>query len=340
MNELNCTIQQITWHDTFRLIPIPVVSIIGIFTNGLNIAVFMNHRMKNSTFKYMFVISINDFIYLTLCSILSIDFCNNCSVKYTYVYSFYLLYIDDYLTSCLAIYCILIEIVISYQRYSIITNKKYKETISFKLLLFVLLIIALLFYFPMIFLKEIKKCQNGFQLIYKNKSSEIVYIVISFARIFLGVLVLSAINILNGIKFSKMYHNKLLVKNERRTTKNAISAQQQSTVNSFVNDKLKESKANRNMTLMVIFSCALNFIGMIPHNLMRVLKYFISWNSNVDYNEQQWFLHVEMMSTCVLLLSHAVTIFVYYYFNPLFHSILVGYFRRFFMFFYRKINVY
>ena len=41
--------------DIIRLIPIPLICIMGMVTNGLNTAVFLNSKMKNTTFKFQVV---------------------------------------------------------------------------------------------------------------------------------------------------------------------------------------------------------------------------------------------------------------------------------------------
>lgn len=324
-------INSLATSDIIRLIPIPLVTTFGAITNGLNIAVFANSKMQISTFRYMLATSINDFIYLTFCMFLSLDYCVNCSSKTSYIYSVYLLLLDDYFTSCQAVYCILIEIVLSIQRYKIVTNKTSKEVIPYKVVLTLLLIPSLVSYLPILFVKEIKSnTANGlinYQLIYKkngnsDKLCQTVYLILSTIRMVLGVFVLSFINIKTGIRFSKIFHNKITIKNELQRmsmrTYQHTSKLRQTSFTLF--DCLREIRASRNMTLLVMVTCALNFAGMLPHILVRFLKF-------TELIKEEWFLDLELTSTTFLLFSHSVTFFVYFNFNCMFHSILINYFR-------------
>lgn len=340
--------------DFFRLAFIPLVCVCGMFTNLFNIIVFTNPRMKNSTFRYMLAISLNDFVYLFFCAPLSIDFCLSChQIKYTQQYAIYLLYLDDYFTSGQAIFCILIEIVLSIERHKIITNKK-TLAISYKWIMCFMFIVSALFYFPIIFLKTRYECEPSSVVILEftdkaNEESELyesIYLIPTMLRLLLGVIVLSMINFRNLAQFSKMFLNKkALIKNEpKRPTLYDIKSekqsqpaqqqlpQQQQQVMSPI-DSLKEMKASRNMTLMVVFTCGLNFVGMLPHSLMRVMKL------SSDLEQRYWFSDFEMVTTAILLMSHSCTFFVYYCFNSMFYSISKRCFRKVCFIFYRRINV-
>lgn len=41
-------------------LPLPLVCLIGVITNALNIVVFLNPKMKDISFKYMLAISVAD----------------------------------------------------------------------------------------------------------------------------------------------------------------------------------------------------------------------------------------------------------------------------------------
>ena len=57
---INSTITFNTYSSLLPYLPLPLVCLFGIITNSLNIAVFLNPKMKDSSFKYMLIISISD----------------------------------------------------------------------------------------------------------------------------------------------------------------------------------------------------------------------------------------------------------------------------------------
>ena len=138
----------------------PVVCIFGVIANGLNIAVFLNSKMQDVSFRYMLAISVSDLIYLVLCSYVSFLSCTDCSFTNNYATAFYSIVIDDYLTSCLGIFALFLDITLSLQRFFILKNKPFCNKLSYKTIIFVLLIIAFLYYMPVLFFKDIVKIQN------------------------------------------------------------------------------------------------------------------------------------------------------------------------------------
>ena len=135
---------------------IPVICSFGIFTNILNIMVFLSPKLKDQSFKYLLAISISDLIYLSICSITFYIFCASfCSFNQTLASKIVNLYLFDYFTSCLAIYSILIEIFLSLQRFFILINKPLSKKFTFKTVLVTLFLISIIYYFPIILLKDI-----------------------------------------------------------------------------------------------------------------------------------------------------------------------------------------
>lgn len=141
----------------------------------------------------------------------------------------YTVLIDDYFTSSLAIFCILLEIFLSLQRYMILTNRKMLTNLSYKIVIPVIFIISLLYYAPFLFRKNILSTtvnyySNGtlttsiksysltFTAFGSSTAGKIIPIFLTVLRIFLGTIVLSLINILNALKFRERFNKRLQIK--------------------------------------------------------------------------------------------------------------------------------
>jgi hypothetical protein len=132
--------------------------IFGCITNAINISVFMNSKFKDKIFDYLLLMSMSEFIYLLLIIFMAIPFAIYGSIdsgKFTMYYKFY---VDDYFTSCLAIFNLFIEISISFHRYLIVSNKKFCSLLRNRspyLVSFILFTISIIFYSPEVILREI-----------------------------------------------------------------------------------------------------------------------------------------------------------------------------------------
>lgn len=144
----------------------------------------------------------------------------------------YIILIDDYFTSCLAIFSILIEIVLSLQRYLILINKATFQKISHKWIICILFLISLLYYLPMLFRKNILSTKinyltNGTVFVRTSYSiintdfgsspaGKTVPIVLTIIRIFLGTFLLTFVNIINTFKFRKRFNKRMQIKLKMR----------------------------------------------------------------------------------------------------------------------------
>jgi len=280
-------------------------------TNGLNTAVFLNSKMKNTTFKFMLAISINDFFYLLFCVFTTIIFCENCSsIRYTYFFSLYLLIVANFLGPCLAMFTIFTDIILSIHRFYIITNKKHWIWTKPKWILFIISVISIIFYLPLLFLKRIDANENILE--FTNSISEYVYLSIHIIRFILSVIVLSILNIINFYKYKSMNYNKLGIM--KRLT---LDANQRFSIG----NNFKEIKLNRKMSLMVITICIISIIGNLPYFLHKIFE--TNLIIKID-----WINYFELFALSVLFLSRSVSIFVYFYYNKMFYSILIKYFCK------------
>ena len=297
--------------DIIRLIPIPLICIMGMITNGLNTAVFLNSKMKNTTFKFMLAISINDFFYLLSCVFITIAFCENCSsIRNSYFYSLYLLIVANILGPGLAMFTIFTDIILSIHRFYIITNKKHWIWTKPKWILFITFLISIIFYLPVSFLKIINPDKNILE--FTHTLSEYVYLSIHIIRFILSVIVLAILNIVNFYKYKSMNYKKLGIM--KRLT---LDANQRFSIG----NNFKKIKLNRRMSLMVITICIISIIGNFPYFLHKIFE--TNLIIKID-----WIKYLELFALSVLFLSRSVSIFVYFYYNKMFYSILIKYFCK------------
>ena len=200
----------------------PIICLFGMITNILNIIIFLNSQMKDSSFKYMLAISISDLFYLSILSYQFIGYCDECSFNRNYLLQIYTFVFDQYLSRCLAIFNILAEIFLSIQRYTVLINRQYLRQTTHKWLIISLFVISLLFYMPLLFFKQIIEIKNslnftsdvsGSSLQYNQLGEsyigEIIPIILTSIRIFLGTFILTAINILNATELRRRFNHSI-----------------------------------------------------------------------------------------------------------------------------------
>lgn len=197
--------------DILFLLPIGFICILGVAFNSLNITVFLNPKMKDPTFKYMLAMSISNLFYNGFLSYAIALYCSECSISKTYGTQVFVIFIDHYLTSCLAIFSNLVEIILSLQRYFILTNNIYSKNISYRWAISIIAFISFVFYLPSLFSDKIAETNNTtiYYTVVPNefgKSTTAVHIGIAWSviRIILSSIILSSINILNVIEFRKL----------------------------------------------------------------------------------------------------------------------------------------
>lgn len=196
--------------------------ILSALANVVNIIVFLNHQLKDTTYKYMLVISISDFVYILLVGLESTYQCGTlCDErKMSLEYQIFTIWFTDFLTSCLAIMNILIELFVSIQRLFIISNKSFFANKSTKTVLVVLFVFSLCYYSPVLFINYITTNTNGSNNTYKIERSEfgesnigrVIPAILSGVRLFLVVICLSIVNLITFIEFKKHLSKKTNLK--------------------------------------------------------------------------------------------------------------------------------
>ena len=174
--------------------------------------------MKDPSFKCMLMISISDFFYLGINSYWFTFYCGDFYLNRYYFTQVYNIYLSEYFERCLAFYSLLVEIFLSGERYAVLLNKMRLKDKTQNWILFLLFIIALVYYAPLLLFKEIIQISNSNNItIYYELSSnkigstlfgKILPIVLTCFRFILLALVLPILNILNANEFRKRYKPK------------------------------------------------------------------------------------------------------------------------------------
>ena len=308
-------------------IEMPIFCIIGVVTNTLNATVFIHRKMKDISFKYLFIMSLAEVFYLGFSIMGFMAFCNDCDSELVRSYSFqvYYVYIVNYLVRVIAFFIILCEIFLSLQGYMVLLNKKFLKPTSHYYLLFGLLVISFMFYLPEIFMKSIVSIENSYQNVtfqgkknvtvqgYKNvtvqgfknennyfgnsKIGKALIILIVLIRAVLVSIVMPIINFLSFYEFRKRYNTeKIHINNLGRKTRNAVNKK-------------------KSLTLTVICSSFLFIFGQLPFLITRCWTVF---------SPQPL---VYEITYGILIIAHNLNICIYFAFNNLYRKILLSYFK-------------
>ena len=214
-----------SWSSRWGYLILPSICVFGFITNLTNIAVFLNPKMKDVSFKYLLAISISDFLYVCLLSYSYIEICTECPFYNLYSTQFYLFYIKQYLTSCLAIFCILTDITLSLLRYLVLKNKTYLKSVNYFKIIGFIILISLIYYTPLLFFKNIISINQSMNsttevidayILKRNSLGLSLYgtvtpIILQTIRIILAMIFLFGINIMNVIEFRKRFSNRIRI---------------------------------------------------------------------------------------------------------------------------------
>ncbi len=306
---------------TYPYLIFPLLCIIAVITNSLNVGVFINPKMKDTSFKYSLCISISEVFYAGISTLIFVTFCNDCQINKSYLVQVYIIY-QALIARTLALFCVFCDIVLSIERYMILKNKKFLKLHWHKYVIFSLLVISFLFYFPLHFSKEIipiynnnttnmTLIDNSYKLVStdfgKSIIGKILLINASVFRLFFGSILLTIINVMNLYEFKKRYQNRQ-------------SVALRYTVNNNSNQTNRNLEASKNITLMVIWSSILFIFGNTPVIIINILQFIL------DPNSFQLVL-IYRISVALIYFTHSLNFFIYFFFNKLFRKILFSYFR-------------
>jgi hypothetical protein len=185
-------------------------------TNLINVFVFLNPILKEKSYKYMLSSCISNLCYTTMLTVWWI-FIVSKQPNTSYFVAFYEIAIFDYLTSSLAIFRILIEITLTLQTYCILDNNKCFDLVSYKLVIFILFLISLVFYLPVCFYKNITVTTDATagRQIYaasvnsfgESATAHTLIIILQSVRLCLVNVVLTVVNLFTFLKFRFRYLN-------------------------------------------------------------------------------------------------------------------------------------
>jgi hypothetical protein len=205
------------------------ICLFGILTNTLTIIVLNSKNMKKrKIFKLMIYEACFKILYLIQIFFIFTKY--NIHTAYSFERSHfanvYQLYCIDYLTSCLAISFILIEIVISIKQYNIVKNSKlFKDEFRTGKIMLCIITASLFYYMPVFFIKTIKseidKDDADEGLLYKVVHTDfgttfiakIMLISMKFIRGPIFLTILLSINITMMWKFNQQMERKKGIKN-------------------------------------------------------------------------------------------------------------------------------
>lgn len=104
---------------------------------------------------------------------------------------------------------------------------------------------------------------------------------------------------------------------------NVISSNNRSSIDIIqsVTD-FQDIRAKRNITLMVFWICALNFLGHLPRHIYIILKYSIVMSPIL--------FRFNVLTFAILNLAQGMSFFINYSFNNMFRQTLIEYVRRIF----------
>ncbi len=206
---------------------VPVICFFGMTTNVINYVVFSNRNLMDIVFRYYRANAVSNFLYLINCFFLFAARCGiYCNFSSTYAAQFYLYLPYTYIKGIFAIFSICIQILVTFYRFLIVTNRNTSPIKKhFWLIISVLLIFSAIFYSPVIFTKEIKeKITNktnkvngtvvGFTLTYSYSNVNnfignsdfgkwLIIFVVTISRSFIALGTLFTIDILTIYKLKK-----------------------------------------------------------------------------------------------------------------------------------------
>ena len=179
----------------------------GVLTNIINICVFHNSKLKGPSYKILLVKAISSVIYLTL-SIGSQYFtqCGYCQTATSYVSQIYAIVVTFYLEFSLTIFHILLDILVSLRRYCILVRKNWIGKYKLTLILILLAFMSLGYYASNLFQNTVSYSPENKRFIRVRINREYIFEVFQIVfQIFLGVFVLSFVNIANLMEYKKLY---------------------------------------------------------------------------------------------------------------------------------------
>jgi hypothetical protein len=221
--------------NTFVL---PTICFASMLTNLLNINVLSKLKSVDRIYNYMYLKSITNTFYLLICFFAFLYKCGNfCELESNFLVRLYQFYLSLYASSCLAMFDLLIEIIISFNRYLTISNSKWFKNVHVNLVVYPCLLFSFIFYLPRLFFYQIKVSNSINSTLEFGYESEYYLELIerleyfsslsnwieTFIRSFLIILLIVFINVLSFLRYKHNIHNLILMESLKKSLNGKIN---------------------------------------------------------------------------------------------------------------------
>nr|QVK45847.1 G protein-coupled receptor [Proales similis] len=315
-----------------------VVCLIGSLANLTNVFVFLGPRLHQPNYKLLMFHSINNFSYLILCILSDLMPCaGDCMSLHPLNLIRFL--IDNYFTSSMAIFNISMQIFLSLQRLSLITNRLRLRKFAVHQVLLMVTVISYIYYAPSLVvtiidwkkqcdLTEENRAAHEPRRIEEDPVTKWIPVASTMFRLFLATVVLSLLNFFTLFKIRQNFNRKfkpkdipqLEVKFELQETSDQFTLEQ-SRPSSRHKQTSDHVRLNRNITLSILLMSINSIVGTAPFAITYVLQYFLS--------ESDGLRTARTLSLLSLYVMHGTHIVFFYFFNRLFRQALRAYLSRF-----------
>lgn len=227
-NSTNCT-EQMSTEPTIDFALKTSASMLAALTNLINISVFSRMKLKNDVLKYSLVISIADLLYSSIIIEISLVQFFGQALNHQAINLINGKLLDEYFTSCIAIFILLIDVYISLQRYFLVTNKYtwHMKSVPFEASLMMILMLSLIFYLPSLALFRVEHICGDVYILDSTEFGRttfgvVIRIVLNTGRILLLICVLPVINIFIWIQLKRAMKKKKMLRFNGFTSQLAI----------------------------------------------------------------------------------------------------------------------
>ena len=191
------------------------IHLFGVVTNIISVIVFMNPKLKDTSYRLMMSKSTANAIYLAISfEIELLSNCVNCEWSGSFGVIWNQIAFGVVVLSVLAIFRVLLDVAISVYTFCILINKPWPGKYTYIAVLLLIGVLSVLYSLQKAFLLTIIQLPSG-KYMYSytsyglSSTSATIQIASSCVRIFIAVVVVGAINILNMVKFSLRFKSRI-----------------------------------------------------------------------------------------------------------------------------------
>jgi hypothetical protein len=291
----------------------------------LNIFIFMHKNILKSSefFHYLLAMSIADFLYMSVLALSNIinkqcaSSSTQCNLSAEYFTFFLYISFNNWLSSALALFNIIIENFLTIQRLFMLTNRRFPAKLTVLRVVLAVFGFSIIWYSPTLFTSEIvmrkidlvNASVTEFKMVNTDFGNSLVGmitpVVLSFGRLCLSGPILLALNVYNIYVF-KQYLNK-----KKSVSSGGVTAASSSSSSS--------SKENDNITAMLIIISMIFTFGNMPYMVYYSITQIAPTFQNTFMSTMNWLSRV-CLSMLVIL-----KVWVYFAYNKLYKRQLLDY---------------